>query len=521
MQKAVGLAVLALLAVAVPARAATLSFMPPAEYDGATETAGASWVLLVFADNASASFSMRAPQGGTMGNDTLTHVVRVEDPTHVYHLADHWDHEKTPVVGPLGIQLGFASPQGGSLYIEASSIHISAEGSKGTLAVKPAGSTLDPFERHDDQYYERERAHDPPGPAVAITAGRLQPEQAMGLRIEAEGNVYAEWYNAGVECDRQDGCPSGGGASVTSAPAPSGYRITSERHSYVSMQAIGTLDGSGSLDYAIFGGQHVSFGLNGHTRLPRSSETGACTGCPEPHDQTVALAGNLTLADLHTDGFGLVAEPRGDLRAARIDETSVDPRAIVGGAVAAVVVVAAGGWVVANYLASSLFTRIQQPAALNQPRRKAIYEAVVQEPGISLSELGRRTGISRGALGHHVRLLQDFGLLQERHFGQSVRLFVQGIPAASQMAFAALQHPTARDIWSTIARHPGIIQGQLLAAYPRIPRSSVQFHLGQLVKNGIVVRQRLGRRMAYSTASGLLSQSVVSAICAAQTARVP
>jgi DNA-binding transcriptional ArsR family regulator len=488
------------LLIAGPAQAAVLSFRPPGEYEGTSDTNGASWVLLVFARNASADFNLEAPGGGTLGNDTLYHPVRIEDAYHLYRPADRWEHSETPFSSRSAVHLSFAPTQAGSLYIQADRIRLQAGASKGVIAIKPGTDDIDAFGRPDDRLYDRYRTHDPPGVAVAVTAERARSERAMPFQVSAEGQVYAEWYAAGIQCGQANPCPTGGGPSVTQLPGPPGYKVTTERHTYESLLGANTtLAGGGDLDYAVVGGAQVSFGLAGSLRLPLSTQDGsACPGCPAPHDQTLALTGNMTLEGLHPDGSGLYAEPHGDLQSARIDERSVDPRAIVGGAVVAAAAVAAGGWLLIHYLASSLFTRIRQPEALEQPRRKAIYEAVAQDPGLSMSELGRRTGISKGALLHHLNIMKDLGLIHERRFGHSIRLFIDGVPVSSQISLATLQNQTARNLCSLIAKRPGILQHQILAAFPGIPRSSVQFHLRHLVERQVIVGQRIGRTMVYS-----------------------
>jgi DNA-binding transcriptional ArsR family regulator len=74
-----------------------------------------------------------------------------------------------------------------------------------------------------------------------------------------------------------------------------------------------------------------------------------------------------------------------------------------------------------------------------------------QDPGLSMSELGRRTGISKGALLHHLNIMKDLGLIHERRLGHSIRLFIQDVPVSSQISLATLQNQTARNLCSLIA----------------------------------------------------------------------
>lgn len=61
-------------------------------------------------------------------------------------------------------------------------------------------------------------------------------------------------------------------------------------------------------------------------------------------------------------------------------------------------------------------------AALGSEQRLAVLQALVRagEPGLSIGELGERTGVTGSTLTHHVKILTQAGLVTQARQGRSI-----------------------------------------------------------------------------------------------------
>ena len=156
-------------------------------------------------------------------------------------------------------------------------------------------------------------------------------------------------------------------------------------------------------------------------------------------------------------------------------------------------------------LAIPLFSRIERGGVMDNPQRARVHEAVVQEPGLSLSEVGQRAGIAWGTTVHHLRRLEAHGMVVSvRELGHR-RFFAANTPAAAQRsAMSAVMHPTARRIAEFVAQRPGTDQAGICQALG-LNNPAASKHLGQFETRGLVLSQRTGRRRHYHATSGLHS----------------
>ncbi|MEA3143489.1 MAG: hypothetical protein QOG31_813, partial [Thermoplasmata archaeon] len=130
-------------------------------------------------------------------------------------------------------------------------------------------------------------------------------------------------------------------------------------------------------------------------------------------------------------------------------------------------------------------------------------EVVVSDPGLSLEEVRARAGIAWGTAVHHLRRLEDTGLLVSVTQSARRRYFAANTPASrSRGQVAALAHPTARKVADLVRQRPGVDQSGLCEALGlRNPAASK--HLSQLAAQGLVLPQRLGRRCHYHPTDAL------------------
>jgi DNA-binding transcriptional ArsR family regulator len=148
--------------------------------------------------------------------------------------------------------------------------------------------------------------------------------------------------------------------------------------------------------------------------------------------------------------------------------------------------------------ASPLFTRFGKDTVLGHPRREALYARILQEPGISLQALGEATGLSRTAVVHHLRLLEQQHLIVSRRVGRGRHYFENGgrYGHDQKEAYAVLQNDRSRAVAEAIRARPGMMQ-KTLCAQLAIPPSIAHWHVTRLTQANLVQVVRQGRTVAY------------------------
>lgn len=81
---------------------------------------------------------------------------------------------------------------------------------------------------------------------------------------------------------------------------------------------------------------------------------------------------------------------------------------------------------------AGLYSRFQKHNLLRSERRARIHASVLAQPGATLADLERSTGLGRGALVHHCQMLEKNGLLASQHDGLHRRFYPPGPPPGPQ-----------------------------------------------------------------------------------------
>jgi len=167
--------------------------------------------------------------------------------------------------------------------------------------------------------------------------------------------------------------------------------------------------------------------------------------------------------------------------------------------------------------ASPLFTRFERDTVLGHPRREALYALILQEPGISLQALGDATGLSRTAVIHHLRLIEQQHLIVSRRVGRSRHYFENGgrYGHDQKEAYAILQNGRSKAVAEFIKGHPGAMQKALCEALGIQP-SIAHWHVRRLEEAKIVETIRQGRTVAYYPGPGLTAMDATAAATAQQ-----
>lgn len=172
--------------------------------------------------------------------------------------------------------------------------------------------------------------------------------------------------------------------------------------------------------------------------------------------------------------------------------------------------------------ASPLFTRFERDTVLGHPRREQLYAKILEEPGISLQDLGEATGLSRTAVVHHLRLLEQQHLVISRRVGRSRHYYENGgrYGHDQKEAYAILRNDRSKAVADFIKAHPGTMQKSLCEALA-IPPSIAHWHVRRLQEGGLVQSIRQGRAVAYFPGAALSMVSggpMAQAIASAPTA---
>lgn len=147
---------------------------------------------------------------------------------------------------------------------------------------------------------------------------------------------------------------------------------------------------------------------------------------------------------------------------------------------------------------SPLFTRFEGEKVLDHPRRAQLYAAVSEQPGIRLQDLCEETQLSRTAVTHHLRLLEQQHVVVSKRVGRSRHFFENGGRYASSQkeAYALLQNDRSRSIMDLIRSEPGIIQ-KGICEHLELQASIAHWHIKRLTEAGLIDPIKQGRTVQY------------------------
>lgn len=129
----------------------------------------------------------------------------------------------------------------------------------------------------------------------------------------------------------------------------------------------------------------------------------------------------------------------------------------------------------------------------DHPTRERLKAAIAAEPGIHFHALRRLTGIAAGTLRHHLRVLEQEGVIVA-HAAAGFRCFTlaRGTARSLGTAAPALKSASARRILEGVVRSPPLTM-QAAAELAGLDPSTATHHVQRLHEAGLVTRQRSGR----------------------------
>lgn len=153
---------------------------------------------------------------------------------------------------------------------------------------------------------------------------------------------------------------------------------------------------------------------------------------------------------------------------------------------------------------SPLFTRFEGREVLKHPNRAELYGLISGNPGVRLQDLCVETALSRTAVTHHLRLLEQQHLIVSERVGRSRHYYENGgrYEREKKDAYAVLQNERSRDIAHYIMSNPGTIQKNLCEALD-VRASIAHWHIKRLQEASLVDCIRQGRTVSYYPAGTL------------------
>ncbi len=136
------------------------------------------------------------------------------------------------------------------------------------------------------------------------------------------------------------------------------------------------------------------------------------------------------------------------------------------------------------------YSRYDDTDPLTHATRAALHERVEAEPGLYLSQLGRRLDVPLSTVRHHVRVLREEGHIESRTDDGRRRFYPRGTENPNLIACLRADGPA--EIVAALSRE-GALTVSALARELDCDPSTVSHHLDRLVDVDAVTRTKCGR----------------------------
>jgi DNA-binding MarR family transcriptional regulator len=186
-----------------------------------------------------------------------------------------------------------------------------------------------------------------------------------------------------------------------------------------------------------------------------------------PHHWDQAPGEPATVADVHGVGHGDV--PTG-------------PEAGLGIAAASVLGLLV---MLAKALSWPLFTRKPKDELLDNEVRRQLVAKIEEDPGIHLQDLIDHSGVGNGAVRHHLRKLDDAGLVERVRIDGYVRFFPPDVDPEERTKIATLRAGCNAPVYRLVRQDPGMSVRDVAAELDRSP-STVFRALETLRERGVL-----------------------------------
>lgn len=230
-----------------------------------------------------------------------------------------------------------------------------------------------------------------------------------------------------------------------------------------------------------------TFALDGELSAPKARGTIANRVV---EDQPVVARGSLLWA-FETEP-GLLATPllgrvSGDASFVSIDGQSVELANSL--APASVVIAATGVGTLLVLVAFVLYTRLNRDTLLRNPNRQRVLDVILAHPGEHVAGIVRAAGMPEVVVRHHLRILEQHGLVTMRPAGKLRTYHVPGLGVAADKlsSFVLLKDETRRTLLETLTQSGAALSQKEIALRSGASQRLVSYHLQILEKESLVV----------------------------------
>jgi predicted transcriptional regulator len=134
---------------------------------------------------------------------------------------------------------------------------------------------------------------------------------------------------------------------------------------------------------------------------------------------------------------------------------------------------------------------------LELPSRRAIYQRIVDSPGVHFRALLDDLDYAQGTLQYHLRWLTDEGLVDTSEDGKYTRYYpAEAFDEADRAVMNALRREYSRRVLAHLVADGPLSTGELSERIGKA-NSTVSWHLSNLAEADLVTKERDGRRVLY------------------------
>lgn len=151
----------------------------------------------------------------------------------------------------------------------------------------------------------------------------------------------------------------------------------------------------------------------------------------------------------------------------------------------------------AAQLASMVRQRKTKPQNLgDHPSRRRMIRFVETHPGAQLTDICEDLEINRGTATHHMRLLEDSGIVEGLVGANRHHFFPPGMADETKRRMALLRAGRVLEVATTIIDKPGIIQKDINDVVPLSP-TTLRAYLAELEAEGLITVNQQWRSHHY------------------------
>ena len=118
-------------------------------------------------------------------------------------------------------------------------------------------------------------------------------------------------------------------------------------------------------------------------------------------------------------------------------------------------------------------------------RTQKLQELIDINPGIQFREIMRSSGLKNGVLSHHLKKLEDNGVVKVMRGPRQVRYYSPNITEEESIVIKALRKETPRDLLLALIKENGLEFTQLVKEVKKSP-STVSLYLSKIVAYGLL-----------------------------------